>query len=235
MKDYTITFKFKKQICENTFAFYFDTNESGYSFKAGQYAYFTISDPKFNDVKGNSRPLSFASSPHIKDTIMVAARINSSVFINNLSALVPREKVFVSKPEGNLIPDTDVSKPLVFIAGGTGITPFRSIIEYLIHKNYKNKIYLFYSNKSLDQTPFFDEFEKWSGELDNFIFIPSFDETDNNNTDFESGIINEEKLEKYIPDLKDNFYFVSGPPGMVESVRNILLKNNVKSVNIRTE
>ncbi|MBK8380497.1 MAG: hypothetical protein IPL16_01105 [Ignavibacteria bacterium] len=131
MKDYTIIYKGYEEICENTLAFYFDSMDSGYSFEAGQYAYFTITNSKFKDEKGNSRPFSFANSPLIKDKIMIAVRNNSSVFIKNLSDLTPGTKVFVSKPAGGLVFVRDHSLPAVFISGGTVLLPQEALSNHL--------------------------------------------------------------------------------------------------------
>lgn len=235
MKDYKITFTGRKKICENTFSFYFSTGDSGYSYKPGQYAHFTLTGAKYNDIKGNSRPFSFAGSPHIKDKLMIAARVNSSVFVRNLCELNVGSEVFVSKPGGNLFKPDDTILPVVFIAGGTGITPVRSIIEFLIHKKSGRKIFLFYSNKSRNRTAFYDDFKNWSEANENFIFIPSVDSKETQNPGFEQGYINSAMLRKYLKELKGNHYILTGPDEMTDSLKKILLSENVNISDIRTD
>ncbi len=235
MKDYTIIYKGYEEICEKTLAFYFDTKDSGFTFEAGQYAFFTIPFAKFNDEKGNTRPLSVASSPLIKDKILLAARNNSSVFVKNLSELPPGTEVFVSKPAGGHLLSGDSSLPAVFISGGTGITPVRSIIETAVISGSGQRIYLFYSNKTESQTAFLDDFRKWSQTSDNFIFIPSIEDKTNLNWDSEYGYINESMLKKYLKELNKYRFCLTGPENMVASVKKILSENKVPSHNIRTE
>ena len=120
MKDFQITLLKTEVICENTLAFTFHVDEPGYLFEAGQYAHFTISDPKYPDAKGNSRALSFANAPDGSGKLVIAARINSSVFIDNLRALLPGAELFVSKPMGDLKLHKDASLTAVFIPVESG-------------------------------------------------------------------------------------------------------------------
>ena len=53
-----------------------------------------------------------------------------------------------SQLAGDFILPEDKNKKLVFIAGGIGVTPFRSMIKYLIDKNEKRDIIIFYSNRT---------------------------------------------------------------------------------------
>lgn len=235
MKDYKITFTGRKKICENTFSFHFSTGDSGYSFKPGQYAYFTLTGAKYKDVKGNSRPFSFAGSPHIKDNIMIAARVNSSVFVRNLCELKEGSEVFVSKPGGNLFFPDDMKLPVVFITGGTGITPVRSIIEFLIHNKSGRNIYLFYSNKSPNRTAFYDDFKIWSESYKNFTFIPAVDSKEAQNPGFEQGYINIAMLRKYLKELSGKRYILTGPDEMTDSMKKILLSENVSISEIGTD
>jgi len=235
LKNFRIILKDKKEICENTLAFYFDTTNSGFTFEAGQYAHFTINDPKFHDEKGDTRPFSIANSPHIKNEIVISARINSSVFINNLSHLSPGAEIHVSNPEGNFRFDNDLSLTSVFITGGIGITPVRSLIENEIYKSGNRKIFLFYSNKTESQTAFFDDFKNWSESFTNFKFIPLIEDLNNENWKYEFGNVTEIIMLKHLDNFFNKVYYMTGPQTMVKSVKNILLKNKVSPDNIQTE
>lgn len=235
MKDHRIILIGKEEICENTLSFTFDKKGSGFDFEAGQYAHFTIENPETEDLKGNSRPLSIASSPHINDSIVVAARIGSSAFVKNLSALPVGRPVYVSKPLGNFNTDLRSKTPSVFIAGGIGITPVRSILEKAANENSDHEIFLFYSNKKESQAAFMEDLLKWQKELKRFMLIPVVENTDSANSFYESGTINEDILKKYLLNLNDKNFFLVGPLPMVESVRNILNGNRVKENKIKTE
>ncbi len=234
-----IEFTGRKEICENTYSFTFIPESYDYEFKPGQYAHFTIDEPKFNEDTGNSRPLSIASSPHHKNLLLVAARDNGSVFIQNLLSLEAGAEVYLSEPEGDITLHDDEKVENVFIAGGIGITPVRSIVEYATESSLKNKITLFYLIRSYKQTAFLQDLQNWSDMNDNFRFIQFFDNAENeksgSNEEIESGRIDAARLKKYLGDLKEKVYNIIGPPEMVNCVKEILLNENVPEENIRSE
>lgn len=235
MKTTKIFFTGRKEICENTFAFTFNLYDSDYDFKPGQYAHFTIMDPVNHDGTGNSRPLSIANSPDHVNSLMVAARRNQSVFVENLLSLMPGSEVQISEPEGDVALHSDEQIENVFIAGGIGITPVRSIVEFATENALKKKITLFYSNKSLSQAAFIDELVEWAAENENFKFIPFFDNKENVTFEYETGRINLEKLKKHLGNFDNKIFNIIGPAEMINSVKEILLNQKVREENIKTE
>jgi ferredoxin-NADP reductase len=236
METTKIFFTGRKEICEDTYSFTFNLYDSDYNFKPGQYAHFTIMDPVLHDANGNSRPLSFANSPDHINSLMVAARRNQSVFVENLLSLTPGSELQVSEPEGDVFLHKDETAENVFIAGGIGITPVRSIVEFATENDLKNKITLFYSNKSLSQAPFMNELLEWSAENENFRFIPFFDvEEKIKELKYETGRIDLEKLIKHLKNFENKKFFLIGPPAMVDSIKDLLLIKNVSEENIKTE
>lgn len=235
MKDYPIILEKKELICDNTLAFTFYDESKNYRFDAGQYAHFTLIEPEYHDEKGHSRALSFANAPDDTGKLVIAARINSSVFINNLRVLKPGSKLFVSKSSGGMKLHNDSSVPAVFISGGIGITPVRSIIENAVNKNLPHEIILFYANKKANQTAFLNDFLKWQNEYKNLKLISVIADVENKNWKYEFGTIDEKLLNKYLADLTNKIYYITGPSEMVNSVRDILVKQNIDTENIRTE
>ena len=236
MKDTKIFFTGRKEICENTFSFTFNLYDSDYEFKPGQYAHFTIMDPVHHDENGYTRPLSFANSPDHINSLMVAARKNQSVFIENLLSLTPGSELQISEPEGEISLHENEEVENVFIAGGIGITPIRSIVEFATENDLKNRITLFYSNKSLTQAAFMNEFLEWSAENENFSFIPFFESDEIiSEFEYEKGRIDSERLKKHLGDFDKKKFFLIGPPAMVDSFKDILLKQKVSEEKIMTE
>ncbi len=235
LKTTKIFFTGLKEICENTFSFTFNLYDSDYEFKAGQYAHFTIMDPVHHDESGNSRALSIANSPDHVNSLMVAARRNQSVFVENLLALSPGSEVQISEPEGDVGLHVDENVVNVFIAGGIGITPVRSIIEFATENNLKNKIILFYCNKSPAHSAFLNELLEWSYENQNFKLIPFFDDKPDADFVYETGRIDLGRLKKHLRNFENKMFNVIGPPEMINSVREILLNENVKEEFINTE
>lgn len=235
MKDFQITLIDKREIAENTMSFIFDIKDIDYEFTAGQYAHFSLIETFSEDKKNHSRPLSIASSPNNKSELMIAARTGSSDFIKNLINTPVGSKVFVSKPSGELKLHHDKESHSVFIAGGIGITPVRSIIEYATQENLQHRISLFYTNKTESQTAFADDFDKWLSVNKNFKFIPVIDDTTNTKRKYESGPLDKNLLLKYLGNLNQKYFYVTGPPQMVEAVNSILLNEGVVEEKIITE
>ncbi len=234
MKEFTLRLKSKSEIYQNTVAFVFDIEETDYNFEAGQYAYFTIPNPASPDKKGHSRPFSIASSPNNKKELMIVARKNSSIFVGNLLEVKPGTNILVSKAFGSLKIENDAYDK-VFISGGTGIAPVRSIIEKEIERGLKYRIYIFHLSREPGQFVFFDEFKKWDSENSHLKFIPVIRDVSEDSGGYESGEISKELLEKYLDDLSNKIFYVTGPDQMVESVKKILEQAGVKKKNIKTE
>jgi ferredoxin-NADP reductase len=234
MKTYNVKLKDKKEICENTFGFYIEKPRD-FNFIAGQYILITLPDLKNPDPRGNTRTFTIASSPHESD-LMIATRISSfsSGFKISLKNLSRNSLIQISDAQGEFT-DIDIKKPMVFLAGGIGITPFRSMI---VHKNkigFNNFIYLFYSNKRPEDSAFLDELNKIKNS--NYKFIKTMTDMSSSKKpcNQETGFIDKNMLEKYTNNLTDKIYFIAGPPAFVNAMRNILLGTNIDQVDIKFE
>ncbi len=234
MKELPVKLIDRKEIADNTFSFIFDISNVDYKFEAGQYAHLRIPDHDFKDNKNNTRPLSIASSPDNRKELMIAARIGSSAFINYLAGIPIGSRVFISEPSGNLTLPGDDNIDCVFIVGGIGITPVRSIVEYATQNNLGHKLHLFYLNHSESQTAFKKDFEKWDYLNKNFSFIPVIDR-ENKNRKNEFGPFGKELLYKYLNNLDEKNFYLTGPPQMVNSVKKILIHEGVPEERINTE
>src|SRR5205085_2503447 len=114
-------------------------------YKAGQFAFYDIGGVS-NDPKGPIRHFTIASSP-TEDFIMISTRIRDTPYKKRLSSLEERAKVKVRGPEGKFVLHEDHSKPAVFLSGGIGVTPFRSMIKYASDEQLSVKINMFDSNR----------------------------------------------------------------------------------------
>src|SRR5262249_14533624 len=121
-----------------------DDNKKLLNYTAGQYAYFDIGGVK-NDPKGPIRHFTIASSP-TENYIMISTRIRDTPYKKRLASLEERAKVKVRGPEGKFVLHEDYSKPAVFLSGGIGVTPFRSMIKDATDRHLPIKIIMFDSN-----------------------------------------------------------------------------------------
>lgn len=234
MEEKIIYLKDRKFICENTIGIWFDRSGVDYQFEPGQYALITLLEPKYNDAEGNSRLFSIASSPTRKDILMFATRALDSAFNKNILELPLGTKATIGEPGGNTPLHKDTSIPAVFLIGGIGITPIRCMVEYSVLEKLPYKMYLFYGNKRKSLMAFYDEFEEWAKIKPDFKFIPVVEEPDKD-WQYETGMITEELIKKYISDFSQPIFYIVGPPQMVDAMEAILLKNKVNPEKIKLE
>ncbi len=227
--------KEKIKLSYDTYDFIFSLN-SNFSFTPGQYLEWTLGF-KNPDSRGNRRYFTIASSPTEKNLrIGIKFYPNSSSFKKNLFFLKPGDKIMAGSLSGDFVLPNNTNKKLVFILGGIGITPFRSIVKYLLDKNIKYPIIAFYSNKKSEDIVYkdlLDEAEKNLGiktiyNLTDLESIPK-------DWKGEKGRLNENIIKKYVPDYRQRTFYLSGPHAMVVGFEEILYKMGVSPVNIKKD
>jgi ferredoxin-NADP reductase len=221
--------------CTGTAVLYFEKPD-GFTFRPGQFANFTLDSPIATDAGGSTRTLSIASAPHEKD-LMVAMRMRDTGFKRAAGALPIGAPFLLEGPYGNLILHKDVARPAVFLAGGIGITPFRSMIWHAMEVGSAHKISLFYSIRRLEGAAFLRELREIQELNPRFKFIPTITHAEGILHDWpgELGHITEPMLTKWLPDFQSPIFYIAGPPGMVAGMRQILCDANVSDDDIRAE
>ena len=145
-------------------------------------------------------------------------------------------KIVASQLSGDFILPDDRKQKLAFIAGGIGITPFRSMIKYLIDHKESSPAILFYSNRSARDVVYKDIFDQAEKELGiKTVYVVTDDKTLPDNWRGYTGRINETIITKEIPDYKERLFYLSGPRSMVVSYQALLLKLGVKRRKIKTD
>jgi ferredoxin-NADP reductase len=235
MAEYSFPLVDRKEVAEGTMAFWFDTSGSGFAFEAGQNADFTLIDPPETDAEGNTRTFSFASSPHHRDFFMIATRMRPTAFKKSLRSVPLGTKLDVEGPTGNMVLHEDPSKPAVILAAGIGITPFRAMLEWAAEQKLRHRFTLFYSNRTPAATAFLDDLEAWSKRNPNIELVPTITDSVDPDWRYETGRVDEALVARYVPDLKRPFYYLAGPPGMVEALKTLLLDRGVSRDNVRFE
>ena len=180
-------------------------------YTAGQYIEISLPH-KQQDARGTRRVFSLASAPSEK-YIRLTTKIpvsRASSFKQAFAALQPDTLVRGTYIGGDFILPMKADVPIVLIAGGIGITPFRSMISQMIHDSDTRKITLFYIAHTADAMIYLDFLEKARSTLD-ITLVPIV--TKSSDT-FSAGT-----LRKYVTDLPDHYVYISGPPAMVDSVR----------------
>jgi ferredoxin-NADP reductase len=202
------------------------------NFFPGQFIYITIPRSLSENPKDLTQAFTISSSPTEK-TLRTTTRIRTeSIYKQSISRLKVGETVEADGPFGDLFQGYDSFSNLVLIAGGIGITPFRSFIKFAIDKKLKSKIYLIYSNSD-EEFIFKNEFDKWEAEN-------SFLNTYYHNSS-SSGHLNFTKIgilfSNWMLDPKDRLssYWIVGPPNFVRSIEKSLQELKIDDERIHFE
>jgi ferredoxin-NADP reductase/nitrite reductase/ring-hydroxylating ferredoxin subunit len=194
---------------------------------SGQYAFFDIGGV-FNDPEGPLRHFTIASSP-TENFIMISTRIRDTPYKKRLSSLEEkRTKVKVRGPMGKFILHEDHSKPAVFLSGGIGVTPFRSMIKYVTDKQLPIKIVMFDSNRDENNILYKNEFDEYLKINKNLKIIYAITgeggQPPLGHWEGEIGRIDKPMITKYVneDDLNKSIFYICGPPAMLNAIQNIL-------------
>lgn len=170
MPDWRIELIAREEIAYQTIAFHFRKPQS-LGFIAGQFVDLTLIDSAEMDSAGASRAFTIASAP-FKDRLMFAMSMRDTAFKRTLQGLPLGCEVRIDDPAGAFTLHRDPSRAAVFLAGGIGITPFRSIIRQAIHDRLPHRIFLFYSNRRPEDAAYLEEFRNVTAENHAFTFVP---------------------------------------------------------------
>jgi ferredoxin-NADP reductase len=227
--------KDRREVAEQTIAFRFE-KPARWTFKAGQFIDMTLLHPSETDAEGNTRAFSIASGPH-EETLMVTTRMRDTAFKRTLKVAPIGTAVKIDGPFGDLTLPHSASRTLVFLAGGIGITPFRSMLVWAAREKLPHRIVLFYSNRRPEDAPFIEELQMLEQTNPNYKCIATMTAMEKSHRSWngETGLINQEMLGKYLSDVGAPIYYVAGPPAMVKGLREMLRKAGVDDDDIRAE
>jgi ferredoxin-NADP reductase len=235
LANYKIKLKSRQEIAVGTMTFHFEKPRD-FIFIPGQAGDFTLPNPPENDAEGNKRSFSLACAPYETDLI-IATRMRDTAFKRSLRVVPLGTELDLEAPWGELVLHEETSIPAVFLTGGIGITPVRSIVLQATRDKLPQKLVLFYSNHRPEDAAFLDELALAQKENSNFTLIATMTNMEKSSQPWngETGYVDEAMLKKYLADIFTPIFYVSGPPEMVDAMQKTLTKAGVKSDNIRAE
>jgi ferredoxin-NADP reductase len=235
MPPYKVKLKAQKTLCAGTTAFYFEKPEP-FEFQAGQFFNITLLNPHETDLEGSTRALSIASAPH-EPNLMVAMRLRTSAFKRGLNSLPLGTELLLQGPFGSMTLPRNTTRPAVLLAGGIGITPFRSLIWSAAESFSPRRILLFYSVRVPEEAAFLEELREMEQRNMRYKFICTVTQPERTRMLWrgETGRISIPLLSKWIPDVTVPVYYIAGPPGMVTGVRQMLIGAGIAEEDIRAE
>ncbi|HEX7042577.1 MAG TPA: oxidoreductase [Patescibacteria group bacterium] len=201
----------------------------------GQYMEWTLPHEKV-DFRGNRRYFTLASSP-TEPEIHLGVKFypSGSSFKKALYGLGNKTPFVAASLAGDFTLPKKMDAKLVFIAGGIGITPFRSMIKYCVDMHQSRAITLFYANKKASEIAYTDVFTEAEKIGIKTIYTLTDKESVPSNWTGEIGRITPEMIKKYVPDFLDRTFYLSGPHNMVEGFEEVLKTMNIAQSRIKKD
>lgn len=180
------------------------------AYQPGQWMYVTIPQNLKHHFTISSSP----TEPFLQFTTIYR---EESEYKKALFCLQVGDAVDINGPFGSFMLNESNTSPQLFIAGGIGITPFRSMIRYVVDKNLKIPIVLLYSVKNKTDAAF--------GDLPYTQLVETEKE----------GRLDESKIKRLVPDFAVRTWWLCGPPAMVEAFVELAQKMGLPPEKIKSE
>jgi ferredoxin-NADP reductase len=226
--------KEKREVAKGTLLVTFDLLGEEVDFTPGQYFFVTVPDVGHQDDKGLRRHITVVTSPNEKGVLGFATRMRDSAFKRSLGELPVGAEVEVEPPKGAFALPDDASQPLVFVAGGIGITVFRSMLRFIREEGLPYRVTLIYSNRDRESTAFLDELQELEKENANLRLILTM--TQDPDWEGETRKIDAEFFRDHLGEnLDESTFLVAGPPAMVEGMQAALAEAGVDEKNVVAE
>jgi ferredoxin-NADP reductase len=234
MSRFILTLRQREVIADRTMACHF-AKPPGFQFAAGQTLDLTLIAPPETDAEGDARTFTIASAPQDGD-LMIATRLRDTAFKRVLSSVPVGTEAQAEGPDGSLTLHADARIPAVFLTGGIGITPFRSMIRDAVARKLAHQLWLFYSNNRPEDAAFLDELQHIADLTPSFHFIPTMTSMEKSHRPWrgETKLIDGDMVSRRLP-MSGPRYYVAGPPAMVKAMREMLTSARVDSKDICTE
>ena len=224
----------RRIVAAGTLAFEIEPAD-GFEFKAGQTCDVTIPQPAYTDDAGSSRTFSIASAPGA-GPLLFATRLTGSAFKRALSEMTPGSPLDLDGPYGSFTLHHNAARPAIMLAGGIGITPFRSMIEDASRRRLPHRITLLYSNNTASSTAFLDDLQRWAADNPNFRLAPTITAgVAGEPWTFQTGLINAAFMKGHVPDPANSVFYAAGPAGFVTAMTRLAVEIGADPDNVKSE
>lgn len=210
------------------------TKDRQFAYLPGQYMEWTLPHDQ-PDNRGSRRYFTLASSP-TEDTLRLGVKFytESSSFKQAMWKMGRRTPIAAGQLGGDFTLPDDASRKLVFIAGGIGITPFRSMLKYMVDRDEMRVVTLLYSESDPANLAYRDVLEEAQAEGAKIVYclersrggLPGR---------VKNGRITAKLIAEEVPDYAERLFYISGPHPMVQAMRDNLHSLGVPDRNIKTD
>ena len=230
---YMLTLSRIEQAATDVYDFVF-TPDRSFSFRPGQYLEWTLGHRNADD-RGNRRYFTIASAPTEESVHLGVKFYNpSSTFKHALAAMKVGEKISAAHLAGGFVLPKKKETKLVFIAGGIGITPFRSMIHYLLDMKDKRPITILYANKMSADVAYKDILDRARVEL-GIKTVYALSAQVQPVPGMVNGPIDTALITREIPDYRERMFYISGPHTMVNTFKKTLIDMGVSRFKIKSD
>ncbi len=223
-------------VADHTAAFWFEPCDP-FSFVPGQAVDITIPEPLYKDDAGTTRTFSIASLPNEK-RLMVGTRLRGSAFKRSLMEAQFGSRVEIDGPFGSFTLHKNAAKPAVLLAGGIGVTPFRSIVGEAARLCLPHSITLVYSNRNASEVAWLSDFEEWQRRNERFRLVATLTaQTDDFVWSHDTGRVDAQFLRRRldVSQFPATIFYLAGPSRFVNAMQALLPDLGADPDNIRAE
>jgi ferredoxin-NADP reductase len=226
----------REEIAAETWSFTMGLGGHELEFRPGQTVDVTYPDPPHQDALGNTRTFSLAAAPG-RDHLRIAMRVRGGAFKSSLLEASWGTELEIAGPYGSFtLPRRPTTA--VLLAGGIGVTPFRAIVEDAILHDRGHSLLLVHSNRAPAETPFLDEFQRWTREHAGFDYRPTMTHAPEGPAAWpgERRMVGPALLADLLPpDRNAPLYYIAGPEGFVRTAERALAALGVDEDRVRVE
>ncbi len=195
----------------------------------GQYGFIRV---KFEDGFKETHPFTISSTPlqgFLRQTIK-----NSGLFTKKIQGITKGATAFFEGPYGTFTLKPE-DKNIVMIAGGIGITPFKSMIQEATDSKKKTKILLLYTARTKPDLAFYAELNDCVKKNSNLQVVYTLDQETGTEWTGEKRRIDPEFLDKYVKNYANRTFYLCGPSGFMNAITKSLISKGVKEDCIKKE
>ena len=188
-------------------------------FIAGQYLDILLRD-------GRRRSFSMANHPSLDGSIELHIRQVPAGFFTGqvFNEMKEKDMLRIQGPFGTFIMREDFSRPVIMIAGGTGFAPLKSMLEVVKDKGCDRPIHLYWGARAASDLYLDKQLQQWLEELDCLSYTPVLSDPQKaDNWSGATGWVHDKVMQDY-PDLAGLDVYASGPPPMINAIKEIFPK-----------
>jgi ferredoxin-NADP reductase len=212
------------------------TKPEDYRFIAGQWCYVYVSRAGYEDDGGLGRVLTIASSPLEEDLIFVT-ELGDSAMKRRMAELTRGDRVVLGPPMGSMTLPTRTEAPLLFLAEGIGVAPFRSICRYVSDARTGHVVTLLYAGKRPEATPFLDDFMHIAKRYPDFSLVVTMTNISEGQSTWNGlrGPLSEEFIKARCPVWTQAIYYIAALPQRARALEETVAKLGIPPGRIRVE